>query len=407
MLNSANPQSVAGEAERRPTPLIFAYGFRPFFLLSGAAAAALLAGWIAILTTGTWPDTPVGASAWHAHEMLFGFVSAAIAGFLLTAVPSWTGTTALSGRPLALLVGLWLAGRVAVLPFTGLPLPVAAAVDLAFYPALGIALARPLVAAGKLRNTAFLALLALLTLANLCFHLDWLGVVEDGVGHGESLAIGVVLMMIAVIGGRIVPAFTRNALVARGRTAPANPLPWLEKATLLSTLLMIPADLALPESVVAGLLALVAAAAHGTRLARWQPLKTLDQPILWVLHLGYAWIPVALALKAGHALGGVVPESAWIHAMTAGAFSTMIVAVMTRASLGHTGRPLLVSRATVAAYVLLTAAALLRVLAPELPGQLHWNALQGAGTAWIAAFALYLVAYVPILLGPRADGKPG
>lgn len=407
MLHSANPPSITGQDGRPSTPLILACGFRPFFLLSGMAAAVLLAGWVANLNTGEWPDTPVTASAWHAHEMLFGFVSAAIAGFLLTAVPSWTGTTALSGRPLALLVGLWLAGRVAVLPFAGLPLPVAAAIDLAFYPALGIALARPLVAAGKLRNSAFLALLALLTLANLCVHLEWLGVTEDGVAHGLSLAIGVVLMMVAVIGGRIVPAFTRNALRARGVDAPVDSLPWLEKATLLSTLLMIPADLALPGSLAAGLLALVAATAHAARLARWQPLRTLDQPILWILHLGYAWVPVALALKAAAALGGLVPDSSWLHAITAGAFSTMILAVMTRASLGHTGRALLVSRPTVAAYLLLTVAALLRVVAPELPGQLHWNALQGAGFAWIAAFLLYLVAYAPILLGPRADGRPG
>lgn len=407
MSHSANQRFADGRAERPTTPLIFAYGFRPFFLLSGVAAAGVLAGWIAILMTGVWPDTSVGASAWHAHEMLFGFVSAAVAGFLLTAVPSWTGTKALSGVPLAGLVGLWLAGRVAVLPFTGVPLPLAAIVDLAFFPALGVALAGPLVKAGKLRNTAFLGLLALLTLANLCFHLDWLGVIDDGVAHGESLAIGVVLMMVAVIGGRIVPAFTRNALRARGLDTAVDSRPWLEKVTLLSTLLMIPADLALPETVVAGLIALVAAVAHAARLARWQPLKTLDQPILWVLHLGYAWVPVALALKAGYMLGGFVPSAAWIHAMTAGAFSTMILAVMTRASLGHTGRALVVSRPTVAAYALLTAAALLRVAAPELPGNLHWHALQVAGVTWIAAFALYLWAYAPILLGPRADGRPG
>ena len=399
--------SATDRTERPGTPLIFAYGFRPFFLLSGVAAAALLAGWVAILITGAWVDGPIGASAWHAHEMLFGFVAAAVAGFLLTAVPSWTGTNALSGRPLAILVGLWLAGRLAVLPFTGVPLPVATVIDLAFFPALGVALAKPLIAAGKLRNTAFLGLLALLTVSNLCFHLEWLGVVDEGVAHGEMLSIGVVLMMVTVIGGRIVPAFTRNALRARGVDAPVDSVPWLEKVTLASTLLMIPADLAVPETVVAGLVALVAALAHGARLARWQPLKTLDQPVLWVLHLGYAWVPAALAIKAAYMLGGIMAESAWIHAMTAGAFATMILAVMTRASLGHTGRMLVVSRTTVGSYAFLTAAAVLRVAAPELPGQLHWNALQLAGVAWIAAFTLYLIAYAPILLAPRADGRPG
>ncbi|WP_448203092.1 NnrS family protein [Azospirillum sp. sgz302134] len=399
--------SVAGQTETRPTPLIFAYGFRPFFLLSGVAAFALLAGWIAVLVTGVWPDEAIPASSWHAHEMLFAFVSAAVAGFLLTAVPSWTGTKALSGSPLAVLVGLWLAGRVAVLPFTGVPLPVAAAIDLAFFPALGLALAKPLVAAGKLRNTAFLGLLALMTGANLLFHLEWLGLAEDGVQQGELLAIGVVLMMVAVIGGRIVPAFTRNALRAQGIDASVDSLPWLERVALVSTLAMIAADLALPDSVLAGLLALVAAVAHAVRLSRWQPMKTLGQPILWVLHLGYAWVPVALACKAAHLLGGVLADSAWIHALTAGAFSTMILAVMTRATLGHTGRPLVAARPTVAAYLLLTAAAALRVLAPELPGDLSWHALEAAGAAWIAAFALYLWVYAPILLAPRADGRPG
>ena len=404
---NAMTSSVSDRPDHHPVPLIFTYGFRPFFLLSGLAAPVLLAAWIAVLATGSWPDGAVPAPAWHAHEMLFAFVAAAVAGFLLTAVPNWTGTKALSGWPLAGLIGLWLAGRIALLPFAGVPLPVAALVDLAFLPALGVALAGPLVVAGKIRNTAFLALLGVLTAANLLFHLDWLGVLPGGTALGETLAIGVVLMMVAVIGGRIVPAFTRNALRPRGLDGTIVSRPWLEKVTLLSTLLMIPADLALPGGVVAGLLALVAALAHGLRLAGWQPVKTLDQPILWVLHLGYGWVPAALALKAAHLLGAGVDGSSWVHALTAGAFATMILAVMTRASLGHTGRMLVVTRPTVAAYLLLTVAAVLRVVAPELQGGLYRTALEGAGAAWIAAFALYLYVYAPILLGPRADGRPG
>lgn len=391
----------------RPVPLIFAYGFRPFFLLSGVAALALMAGWIVVLSTGAWPGAAIPAVTWHAHEMLFGFVTAAVAGFLLTAVPSWTGTPALSGRPLALLVLLWLAGRVAVLPYMGLPLPVAALVDLSFLPALAVALGRPLVASGKWRNTAFVGLLALLTAANLLFHLDWMGVVADGVALGTSLALGVVLMMVAVIGGRIVPAFTRNALRARGVDAAVESPAWLERVTLLATLALIPADLLLPDSALTGGVALVAALAHAARLARWQPSRTLGQPILWVLHLGYLWVPVALGLKAGWLLGGVTSPSAWTHALTAGVFATMILAVMSRAALGHTGRPLVASRLTVAAYIVLTLAAALRVVAPELPGGLYWAGLQAAGAAWIIAFALYLAAYAPVLLSPRTDGKAG
>lgn len=398
---------TADVSDRPQPPLIFAYGFRPFFLLSGVAALSLLVGWIVVLATGAWPDTGIPAVSWHAHEMLFAFVSAAVAGFLLTAVPSWTGTKALSGWPLAVLVGLWLAGRLALLPVSGVPLPLATLLDLAFFPALGVALAGPLFKAGKLRNTAFLILLGLMTGANLLFHLDWLGLLSGGTEYGEALALGVVLMMVTVIGGRIIPAFTRNALRARNVDSPVDSPALLEKVTLVSTLLMIPADLALPGSVVAGLLALVAAVAHALRQSHWQPLKTLGQPILWVLHVGYVWVPVALACKAAHLLLGIGAESGWMHALTAGAFSTMILAVMTRATLGHTGRALVVTRPTVAAYILLTVAAALRVAAPDLPGGLYMTALQGAGAAWIGAFVLYLWVYAPILLSPRADGRPG
>ncbi|PWC34099.1 NnrS family protein [Azospirillum sp. TSO35-2] len=384
-------------------PILFRYGFRCFFLFSGLAAVGLLAAWLGVLLTGAWPDGPIGASVWHAHEMLFGMVVAAVAGFLLTAVPSWTGTKALSGMPLVLLSALWLAGRVAVFPWTGVPEPVAAVLDLAFLPALGVALARPLIAAGKWRNSAFLVLLALLTTANLLIHLEWLGV-ADGVDAGFALGLGVVLMMVTVIGGRILPAFTRNGLGAAGRTVTSWPL--VERATLLSTLALIPAAMIAPDSAVTGAVALVAAAAHAVRLAGWQGWRAWRSPILWILHVGYLWIPVALVLRALHALVDI-PAAAGTHALTVGAFATLILAVMSRASLGHTGRPLLVSKATVAAYVLLTVAAAARTASPLLPVDWVWPALQGAGYAWVAAFILFLVAYAPVLLSPRADGRPG
>ncbi|HEY0838421.1 MAG TPA: NnrS family protein [Azospirillum sp.] len=398
--------SATGTTPRIRLPLLVSYGFRPFFLLAGVSAFGLVAAWLVVLAHGTWPAGPIAPAHWHAHEMLFGFVAAAIAGFLLTAVPSWTGTKARSGWPLGVLVGLWLAGRVAVFPGVGLPLPLVALIDLAFFPAVGVALAAPLIKAGKARNTAFLGMLGLLAAANLLFHLEWLGVLGNGVKQGEALGIGGVLMMIAVVGGRIIPAFTRNALAMRGIKAEVSSLPKLEYVVLGSTLLMIPADLIVPGGLLAGALALVAAVAHGLRLARWQGLRTLDQPIVWVLHAGYAWVPVGLALKAAALLGGFVAETAWLHALTAGAFSIMIVAVMTRASLGHTGRPLVVGRAIAWAYRLLILAAAARVLAAEVDA-LYWPLLDVAGLAWLAAFGIYLAIYAPILLSPRADGHPG
>lgn len=390
-----------------PVPVLFRYGFRPFFLLAGIAGVGFLAAWLAVLVTGEWPDGAMGASRWHAHEMLFGFAAAAIAGFLLTAVPSWTGTTALSGGPLVGLVLLWLAGRVAMFPWAGVPALPAALIDTAFFPALGMALARPLLAAGKLRNTAFLALLGLLTAGNGLIHLDHLNWVEEGGDLGLSLTVGVVLMMVTVIGGRILPAFTRNGLAAQRIAADVVSRPWVERPVLGLTAALIPLELFLPDAAVTGWIALAAAVAHAVRLAGWQGWKAWRQPILWILHVGYCWIVVGLTLKGLSLVTDAVPGSAGIHALTAGAFATMILAVMSRAALGHTGRPLVASRTTVASYVVLTIAAACRVASPLLPVEWIWPGLMAAGAVWVVAFSLYLAAYAPVLLSPRADGGPG
>ncbi|MBP2297657.1 NnrS family protein [Azospirillum picis] len=396
--------SLTDRLPGRATPILFQYGFRCFFLFSGLAAVGLLAAWLGVLLTGSWPSGAAGAGTWHAHEMLYGMVVAAVAGFLLTAVPSWTGTKAVSGAPLMALSALWLAGRAAVFPWSGVPEALAALVDLAFLPALGVALARPLFAAGKWRNSAFLVLLALMTAGNLLIHLEWLDVLAGGAEAGLTLGLGVVLMMVTVIGGRILPAFTRNGLGAAG--ASVRSCPRLEKAVLLLTLALIPAAMIDAESVPTGVLALAAAAAHAVRLAGWRGWKAWRSPILWILHVGYLWVPVALLLRALHALAGL-PAAAGIHAMTVGAFATLILAVMSRASLGHTGRPLTVSGTTVAAYVLLTVAAAARSASPMLPVDWVWPALQWSGYGWVASFTLFLAAYAPILLSPRADGRPG
>lgn len=396
--------SLAGRDDGPAIPILFQYGFRFFFLFSGVAAVGLLGAWLGVLVTGEWPEHAVGASAWHAHEMLFGTVVAAVAGFLLTAVPSWTGTKAVSGAPLMALAALWIAGRVAVFPWTGMPEPVAAVIDIAFLPGLGLALARPLVAAGKWRNSAFLILIGLLTAANLLIHLDWLEMLDGGADAGFALGLGVVLMMVTVIGGRILPAFTRNGLGKAGLSVRSWPM--VERPVLVLTLALIPAAMVAPDSVVTGLIALAAALAHAVRLAGWQGWKAWRSPILWILHVGYLWVPVALTLRGLHALAGL-PAAAGTHAMTVGAFATLILAVMSRASLGHTGRPLVVSRLTVAAYVLLTVAAVARTASPILPVEWVWAALQWSGYAWVAAFTLYLAAYAPVLLSPRVDGRPG
>ncbi|MFD1624179.1 NnrS family protein [Azospirillum griseum] len=381
-------------------PTLFRDGFRVFFLFAGLAACGFLAAWLGVLWTGDWPDGPVGASSWHAHEMLFGMIAAAIAGFLLTAVPNWTGVRAVSGWPLVGLGGLWLAARVALFPWTGAPLMLATALDVAFFPALGWMLAGPLLRAGKARNSAFLLLLGLLAAANLLIHLEWLGLVEDGADRGLALGLGVVTMMVTVIGGRILPAFTRNALGRAGGDIRSRP--WVERATLAVTALSVPLGMIEAGGALFGGVALAAAALHALRLVGWRGWRAWRSPILWVLHLGYAWLPLAFLLKALHALAGI-PAAAGTHALTAGACATLILAVMSRASLGHSGRPIVAAPLTVAAYALLTLAAALRVAAPLLPVDGVWPSLQGAGLVWVAAFALYLWVYTPILLSPRAS----
>ena len=398
--------NVFDEHPAKAPPVLFAYGFRPFFLLAGVSAAVLVPVWACVVTGAFGLGGTVPPSGWHAHEMLFGFAVAAIAGFLLTAIPSWTGSAAVKGRPLMGLVALYLAGRVASLPVVA-DSGVATLVDLAFLPAVGALVAGPLIKAGKARNTAFLVLLALLTTANALFRLEWMGVTQGTAALGITLAIGIVLQMVAVVAGRIVPSFTQNALRQKDPTLVIKPLPHLERAALVLTALLIPADLLLPGSLLTGLLALAAAVAHGVRLARWKGLRTLSQPVLWILHAGYAWIVVALALKGLEFAAGLPLGGAWLHALTAGGFTTMILAVMTRAALGHTGRAIDVARTTVAAYVLVQMAAVARTLLPMLPDGAWTPMVHSAGALWTLGFLLYLWVYAPILTGPRADGRPG
>jgi uncharacterized protein involved in response to NO len=384
---------------------VLAYGFRTFFLLAAAAAVALVAVWLAVLLLGMgWPDG-LPAVAWHAHEMLFGFVGAAVAGFLLTAVPSWTGMAPVAGMRLALLALLWLMGRMASLPPFAAS-PIAAAMDIAFLPAVGALLAIPLIAAGKARNTMFLALLLGLALANLLMRLEWMGWSDGSASYGRTLAVGIVLLMVTVIGGRIVPAFTRNALREGGGDFDIPARPMLDRAVVLGTVVMVALDLVAPDSLPATLVTPAVALLHAVRLLAWKPASTLSRPLLWVLHLGYAWIPVALALKTGASLG-MAWGGGWLHALTIGGFATMILAVSSRAALGHTGRALVAPRPVVAAFTLVSAAALLRAGMDSLPAAAHAAALSASALAWIAAFLLWLWVYAPILARARADGAPG
>lgn len=386
-------------------PVLFARGFRPFFLLAGVYAVLSVGAWV-LLIRG-WATLPTGFSPpfWHGHEMVFGYAAAAMAGFLLTAVPNWTGTRPLQGWPLGGLVALWLAGRIALWAAGALPLIVVALVDLAFLPVLALLMARVLWPARKPKNFAFVALLALLFVANLHSYVPLLGEREDA---GLVLAVDVLVLLIVIVGGRITPSFTAGALRLRDGAPPVTTYPWLERLAILSTLGVVVADLfALPAAAV-GALALLAGGANAARLLGYRTRYTLRQPILWALHLGYAWAVVGLLLKGLAAFAGAaIPATAALHALTVGAIGTMTLAVMSRAALGHTARPLVAPAPVVLAYGLITLAALVRTFTPIFLPALYLEAIAGSGALWVAAFALYLVAYVPILIRPRADGQPG
>ena len=383
-------------------------GFRPFFLAAGVYAALALALWMAIWHGGM-PAPAWLAPLWlHAHEMVFGVVAAAIAGFLLTAVPVWAGRAALCGRPLAALFALWLAGRVALSAADLLSSWLVAALDLAFLPAVAAVLARTLWGTGQRRNYGVVALVGVLALANAGVHAQALGFSSGSAPRALRFAVDLVVVLIVVIGGRITPAFTANALRRDRVAAAVRARPWLDRAAVAATALVAVADLAAPRSVATGVLALAAGLAVAGRMTGWQTRHTLRDPLVWSLHAGMAWVAVGLLLVAAGDLVALLPPAAGLHALTAGAMGSMILAVMTRVALGHTGRPLVLPAGAVFCYALVHAGALARVastLAPGAPAQPPL--LLAGGLLWAAAFALFASLYAPILLRPRIDGGEG
>lgn len=392
---------------------LFSYGFRPFFLgaaLHAAIAMALWLTWIGMQAAGGGLSRLTIAGSphvWHAHEMVLGFTTAAIAGFLLTAVPNWTGAVPLKGRPLVILFSIWLAGRVAMALSGVLPGIVVAAADLAFLPALALVAGRQLLVNPQRKNLIFLALLAVMTAGNLAYHLSALGITSriDELA-GVRAALLVVMVLTTIIGGRIVPAFTHNHLHL---AAIPGPMPYrslrLDIAAIVSMVVFAVLTLLPVDARIVGIAAAAAAAFNAWRLYGWRGTATTGAPIVLVLHVGYLWIVIGLALWALAASTGTVGEVAALHAFGSGAAGTMILAVMTRAALGHTGRRIVAAPLTVASYVLVTVAALLRSIGPALmPG--HYSAVMlGAGVAWMAAFALFAVVYLPILTTPRVHER--
>jgi uncharacterized protein involved in response to NO len=385
---------------------LFAYGFRPHFLLAGVAALLLIPAWALNVAYGVplssdWPPT-----LWHAHEMLFGFIACAVAGFLLTAVPSWTGQKGFAGTPLIVLSAVWLAARIMIASSSHWPRVLTAAVDLAFLPVLAALVARPLLRSQN-RNTPLLLVLGLLWLTNLLFHVALIERNAPLALHALLIGIDLMLVLVTVIGGRIVPAFTAAALRPLGLQDSVSSSRALTIAAVVGMAAVTVGDVFMPDSRLAGGLAAAAALIQAWRFTQWGALRTLRQPIVWILHAAYLWLPVGLALKAIALLDGAAFSAFWLHALTMGALATMILAVMTRAALGHTGRPLLVHPVTAAAYLLLLGAVLVRVFGLAVLRVSYPMVIAGAAFLWTAAFLFFVGVYGPILCSPRVDGKAG
>jgi uncharacterized protein involved in response to NO len=380
-------------------PAILTYGFRPFFFGAGVWAALAMALWVPMLSGHLTLPTAFDPVSWHAHEFLFGYVGAVVSGFLLTAVPNWTGRLPIVGWPLGGLFALWLFGRAAVMLSLHLPPLGVALADLALPVALATVIGREIVAGKNWRNLIVLAMLGVLALGNAIFHWEAARGGYAAGGYGLRIGLGAVVMMIAVIGGRIVPSFTRNWLAKRaaGRL-PVPPMQRFDRVALAGLLAGLVAWIAIPVHPATGVLLLLAGGLHLVRLARWAGDRTLAEPLVAVLHLGYAFLPLgALAIGVEILAPGHLGMAAAQHLWMGGAAGLMTLAVMTRATLGHTGKTLTAGPGTVAIYAALVLAVLARLAAGIWPDQAHLLHVT-AGLAWIGAFGGFAGVYGRLLL---------
>ena len=393
----ASPPAHSSSAA--PDLALWNLGFRPFYVLAGLFATLSVPVWMAQYAGWLHGYAIIAGPLWHAHEMLFGYAFAVIVGFLFTAGRNWANQPTPTGRTLAAIAALWLAARVLVLTPYALA---AAAFDTAFAFAAAIGIAVPFVRSGNRRNYFFVALLLGMGLANLAFHLGMAGLLDLPVQRGLQVGLDLVLFIMVVMGGRVIPMFTMNGIpgVFCAR------VPSLERLAPGSVLVLLAADVAGAPDAVIGAIAAAAAAAHAARLGLWRPWLTLAKPIVWILHFAYAWIVLALALRALAAFD-LVPAGLAIHALTVGAIGGLTLGMMTRTSLGHTGRPLQTGNAELFCYVAIQFAAVTRVFLPLAFPSLYLHAIIGSGLLWSLAFGVFTLTYWPILSRPRLDGKPG
>lgn len=378
-------------------------GFRPFFLGAAIFAGLVLPAWGFVLAGRLTPPGYLDPISWHAHEMLFGFTVAVVAGFLLTAVGNWTGKETAIGAPLGSLVALWALGRVAMAAGSVLPGVVVAGLDLAFLPALVLAIARPIVAARNKRNAVIVVAASVLWAANLAVHLDALGFLPGVRRRALFVALDVVVLLMVIVGGRVIAMFTRNVVRDDG----IRNIPRADLAAAIAAGLVVLMDAFAPAAWVQAIVLGAAAVATAVRTVHWGSLRSRREPLLWILHAGHAFIPLGLALRAAALVSPAVPASSGVHALTAGAVGLLTLGMMARVALGHSGRPIVLPRGFPLAFGLVTVGALARVTAPLLAGGAQLAVLLSSAAVWSLAFLAYAVVYAPVLASPRVDGKPG
>lgn len=384
-------------------PVLLSYAFRPFFLLAGLHAVVLLTLWVAALHGLRWPGAPVAVSPyWHAHEMAVGFGGAVVAGFLLTAVATWTNRPPVGGAPLAALAAAWVAGRLAGIFAGVLPPAVAAAIDLAFPVLLALLAGREILGGRSRRNYGIAALAWALPVLTALHHLGAAGVVTAGDAIAATLTVHVLALLVTVVGGRVIPLFTANWLRMRGEARLPVARPALDRAAIGLVAAAGLADGVAPGRAATGVLCALAGVAGLWRLAGWRGGLTLPNPLVAVLHAAWAGLALGYLLLGATALGLPLTRSAALHLVTVGGIAGMILAMMTRVALGHTGRPLAVPQPVAAAYLLLGCAALVRSAGMALP-HLYIVMIDLSAALWAAAFLLFLRHYAPILLAPRVE----
>lgn len=376
-------------------PALFSFGFRPFFLAAAMVAALtpLVTG-LAFFGAIT-ANPPGGIIAWHGHEMVYGYLSAVIAGFILTAVPNWTGRLPLMGPRLMGLAGLWLAGRAAMLLSDA---ALAGLIDGAFLFVLDLFLWREVLAGKNWRNAPVCLLVLLLAIGNLVWHV---GIAQgQGGSIGLHFGIGVVAILLALIGGRVTPSFTRNWLAKTGREPIHAPFALFDKLAIGALVVAILMWIFLPQLMATGALLLLAGLLHFVRLARWRGWKTFAEPLVIILHIGYFWLATGVTLLGVSVFApSILPAASALHALTAGAMGVMPLAVMTRAVRGHTGRVLQADAATLIIFALVNIGALARVAAPLVPAPYAFGLLT-SGVIWSSAFVVFAIVYGRYLLAP-------